>query len=120
MATRQTNAEASQSIEVEGLLEMFEEEPDTGDQSDDNEFGSLKTLEESISFILKQWRLDDTNDLIQIPAIQLVDKDRICSLSLPFCSETFAPLRPDQLFGMTSDFIFHDNDIISDWVTMQK
>ena len=120
MATRQANAEASQSIEVDGLLEMPEEEPDTGDQSDDDEFGSLKTLEESISLVLRQWRLDDTNDLVQIPAVRPVGTDRICSSSLPFRPETFAPLGPDQLLGMTSDFIFPDDDTISDWVTMQK
>ena len=69
IATRQANAEASQSIEVDGLFEIHEKEPNTGDQSDDNKFGSLRTLEESISIVLRQWRLDDTNDLVQIPAV---------------------------------------------------
>ena len=120
MATRLANAEASQSIEVNGLLKMPEEELNTGDQSDDDKFGSLRILEESISLVLRQWQLDDTNNLVQIPAVRLVDTDRICSSSLSFRPKTFALLGPDQLFGITSDFIFPDNDTISDWVTMQK
>ena len=48
---------------------MPEEEPDNGDQLYDNKFGSLRTLKESISLILRQWQFDNTNNLIQIPAV---------------------------------------------------
>lgn len=52
MAMCQANAETSQSIEVNSLLEIPKGEFDNGEQSDDDKFGSLGTLEESISFIL--------------------------------------------------------------------
>lgn len=54
MATRKANTEASQSIEINGLFEMPKGEPNNGEQSNDNKFGSLKTLEQSISLILQQ------------------------------------------------------------------
>lgn len=120
MATRQANVEASQLIEVNGLLEMPEGEPDNGDQSDDDKFGSLRTLEELISLVLWQWQIDDTNNPVQIPAVRPVKENHICSLRLSFRPETVAPLGPDQLLGMTSGLIFPDNDTISDWVNMQK
>ena len=53
MATRQANAEASQLIEVDGLLEMPEEELNIYNQSDDNKFGSFRILKELISLILR-------------------------------------------------------------------
>lgn len=48
---------------------MPEKEPNNGNQSNDNEFRSLRALKESICLILRQWQLDDTNDLAQISAI---------------------------------------------------
>lgn len=69
MATRQANAKASQSIKINGLLEIPKEESNNSKQSNNNKFGSFKTLEESISFILRQQQLDNINDLVQIPAI---------------------------------------------------
>ena len=64
MAMRQANAKASQSIKVDSLFEMPEEKPNNGDQSDDNKFGSFRTVKESISLILRQWQLDDIINLV--------------------------------------------------------
>lgn len=118
MATQQANAQTSQSIEINGLLEMSEEKSNNYEQSDENKFGFLKTLKKSISLILWQWHLDNINDLVQIAVIQLVEKDRICLSSFPFRLETVALLELDQLFDMTCDFIFFDNDTIFSWLTM--
>ena len=52
MVTRQTNAETSQSMEIDDLLTNPEIETDFSDLLDDNQIGILNTLEESIIFIL--------------------------------------------------------------------
>ena len=49
----QANAEASQSIKVDSLLEIPEEELNTSDQSNDDKFGFLRTLKGSISLVLR-------------------------------------------------------------------
>ncbi len=54
MAERQVNAEASQSMEIDDLLANPKVEADSGDLSDDDKIGILSTLEESVSFVLKQ------------------------------------------------------------------
>ena len=54
MAMHQANTELSQSIKLDSLLEMPEEEPNTSNQLDDDKFGSLRTLKGSISLILRQ------------------------------------------------------------------
>lgn len=99
---------------------MLERKPNNDEQLDDNKFGSFRTLEESISLILRQWQFDDINNLVQILAIYSVKEDRIYLSSFFFYPKTIAPLGPDQLFGMTSNFIFSDNNTISGQVTMQK
>lgn len=91
----QVNTEVSQSIKVNSLFKIPEEKPNNGNQSDDDKFGSLRTLEESIFLVLRQWQLDDTNNLVQIPTVQLVDIDCIYSSSLFFCPKTFFPLIQD-------------------------
>lgn len=48
---------------------MSKREFDNSEQSDDNKFGSVKTLEELISLILQYWQFDDINNSVQIPAI---------------------------------------------------
>ncbi len=55
-----------------------------------------------------------------MPLGHLGGKDCICSSCLLFHPENFAPLGPDQLLEITSDFVFTDDDTISNWATMQK
>ncbi len=95
-------------------------EADSGDLSDDNQMGIFSTLEESVYFVLQQWQVDDTNDSVQILSIYLRGEDCIFLSYLLFCPENFTPLGPDQSLGMTSDFVFIDNDTIFDWATIQK
>lgn len=64
MAMHQANAELFQSIKVNDLLEIPEEDPNNSKQLDDNKFGFFKTLKKSISLILQQQQLDDINNLI--------------------------------------------------------
>lgn len=53
MATRQANAEITQSIKVNDLLEMPKGKSDNSKQSDNNIVRSLRTLKKSISLILQ-------------------------------------------------------------------
>lgn len=54
ITTRQANFQVFQLIKVNGLLKIPKKELNNSDQSDNNEFGFFKTLEESILLILWQ------------------------------------------------------------------
>ncbi len=107
-------------MKMDDLLTNPEVKTDSGDLSDDDQIAILSTLEESVSFVLQQWWVDDTNNFVLILSIQLGGEDHICLSYLPFHPENFALLDPDQSLEMTSDFVFTNDDTISDWAIMKK
>ncbi len=54
IATRQTNVETSQSMEIEDLLANPKIEVDFGDLSNDDQIEIFNILEELVSFVLQQ------------------------------------------------------------------
>lgn len=76
-------------MEIDDLLANPKEKADIGDLLDDDQIGILNILEESISFVLQQWQVDDTNDSVQISSVQLRGKDHIYLSFFPFCPKNF-------------------------------
>lgn len=99
---------------------MPKKELDNNKQSNNNKFSSFITLKELICLFLRQWRLNDINDSIQIFTIQSIEEDYICLLSFFLCFEIVASFRSYQLLSITSNFIFSNNDTLSSWVTIKK